>query len=72
MTDDKPKPSTASIFANAQRTAKNHTAGRAGAHTTTLMCQSCGAPRRDGEESLVCTFCGGHMTRPKTDGEPSQ
>ena len=66
MASDKPKNTTASIFANARRSAKNHTAGAAGAHTDALTCRSCGAPRKDGEQSLVCAFCGGHMTRDTT------
>jgi len=63
MPDDKPKNTTASIFANARRSAKNHTAGAAEAHTQALTCRSCGAPRKDGAEALLCAFCGGHMTR---------
>ena len=63
--NDKPKSTTASIFANARRTAKNYTTGQPGAHTSAVTCQSCGAARRDGEPSLVCVYCGGHMTKPK-------
>ncbi len=69
MADEKPKNTTASIFANARASTRNYTAGQAGAHTTTLTCQSCGAPRKEGQQSLTCSFCGGHMTRPKTDEE---
>ena len=68
--NDKPKNTTANIFANARRTAKNYTAAAAGPGTETLTCQSCGAPRQDGNESLTCSFCGGHMTKPKTDPVP--
>lgn len=65
----KPSISTSSIFANARRSSKNYTKDQPAAHTTTLTCRGCGAPRRDGDTSLTCAFCGGHMTKPGDDDE---
>ena len=63
----KPAISTSSIFANARASSRNYTKEQPGAHTTTLTCRGCGAPRRDGDTSLICAFCGGHMTKPGGD-----
>lgn len=64
MSDDKPNNSTANIFANARRSAKSTRAADAAPRTSALTCQHCGAPRKDGVESLRCSFCGQHMVRP--------
>ncbi len=59
--DDGRKPTTTnSIFANARRT-KKHVTPDGGAANATLSCQGCGAPRVEGNLTLVCTRCGGTL-----------
>jgi hypothetical protein len=62
MSAVRPTISTSSIFANALATTQNYMAGAQGAGVSTVNCPCCGAPRRDGSDSLTCEFCGSEIT----------
>ncbi len=51
---------TSSIFANAMATTKTYASQAGGSET--VRCPTCGAPRMDGSESMVCGYCGSAMS----------
>ena len=54
----KPAISTSSIFANAARTPRHLAGAQQASKQETLACRTCGAPRVDGRDDLVCAYCG--------------
>lgn len=58
----RPTISTSSIFANAMATTQSFMGQAQGAGVSTVSCPCCGAPRRDGSESLTCEFCGSEIS----------
>jgi DNA-directed RNA polymerase subunit RPC12/RpoP len=63
-----PKPTTASIFAQAART-RRHVPADAKAARAVLTCEACGAPRTDPGPALACTYCGGKLV-PRAVSDP--
>ena len=55
-----PAITTSSIFANARATTPSYGGGVA-AGMNQMKCVSCGAPRKNTNETLTCVYCGGKL-----------
>lgn len=58
---DPASPALRSVFAVALATTRSWLPQDAGAHTITLTCPGCGAPRHHERDDMRCSYCGGSI-----------